>query len=784
MREQHIFSKIARGLARDQHLGVGVMLRKGVKLLIQTTRARIALRSCNAVGAGARVAGRMRVDNGGSLCIGDGLSVHSTFLPVELLTGSSGRLQIGDRVVINFGSVIAAREHVKIGNDVQLGPHCIVSDIDIPEAVHAPLPIKPRPIEIGDHTWLAGRVTVCPGVRIGKGAVIAAGSIVESDIPDGVVARGIPARVIRPVRNGPAGPHGLPFSSDATQRKMRAADAQQIEEQPRVTVTLASDFTISELADELKAPKGLAGLGVNLAPFEQVAQALLKGPPAEASDFLVAWTRPESVVPAFGRAIAFEEVDGAEINAEVEAFCSLIERAALSYKFVLVPTWTIPPRSRGLGMLDGRTGGVTRHLLSMNLRLCESLAGASNVFVLNTESWFAAAGSAYNPKAWYREKIAFPRAIMVEAALDIRAAITGLAVGARKLLIVDLDDTLWGGVVGDVGWKGLRLGGHDAIGEAFVDFQRALKNLKRCGVLLGLVGKSEESAALQAIRKHPEMVLREDDFVGRKINWIDKAKNIADLASELTLGLQSVVFIDDDPVERDRIRCALPEVLVPDWPDDKLLYPSALARLRCFDRPAIGRIDKKRARLNVEERELEQLHTQVGSVEERLKSLEISVRAEPLGTANLARATQLLNKANQLNLAARRMTEAELLAWAAHPDRASWTVNVSDRFGDAGLTGLLSIEREGDAVRIVDYVLSCRVTGRKIEETMVHMAVEAARERSASFVLAEYKATPKNKPCLTFWLSSGFANSGERTFRWEASQPYALPASIALRWQK
>jgi FkbH-like protein len=225
-------------------------------------------------------------------------------------------------------------------------------------------------------------------------------------------------------------------------------------------------------------------------------------------------------------------------------------------------------------------------------------------------------------------------------------------------------------------------------------------------------------------------------------------------------------------------------VLVPDWPDDKLLYPSVFSRLRCFDTAAVSWEDVERTRLYVEERKRDQLQTEVGSVEEWLKSLEIMVRAEPLGKNNVTRATQLLNKTNQLNLTTRRMTEAELLAWTARPDHAFWTVHVSDRFGNAGLTGLLSIEREGDAVRIVDYVLSCRVMGRKIEETMAYMAVEAARERSASSVSAVYEATAKNKPCLSFWLSSGFTNTDERTFRWDTSRPYALPEPIALQWQK
>ena len=211
---------------------------------------------------------------------------------------------------------------------------------------------------------------------------------------------------------------------------------------------------------------------------------------------------------------------------------------------------------------------------------------------------------------------------------------------------------------------------------------------------------------------------------------------------------------------------------------------SALERLRCFDSPARSQEDLERTRLYAEERKREQLQKQVGSMSEWLKSLQIKVRAEPLGSSNLARATQLLNKTNQLNLTTRRMSEAELLAWTRDPRRHFWTMNVSDRFGDAGLTGLLGVERDGDTVRIVDYVLSCRVMGRKVEETMVHMAVTVAREQAAKVVLAQHIATAKNKPCLTFWLGSGFAQGENGEFRWNPDQPYVLPDPISLDWQR
>ncbi len=440
---------------------------------------------------------------------------------------------------------------------------------------------------------------------------------------------------------------------------------------------------------------------------------------------------------------------------------------------------------RGLGMLDARGGGITRALWAINLRLAERLAKTKNVYVLNADRWSDAAVRAPNrEKAWYLGKMAIPRAAMAEAAADIKAAISGLSGGARKLLILDLDDTMWGGIVGDVGWEGLRLGGHDGIGEAFVDFQRAVKSLKRRGIVLGIVSKNEESVALEAIRRHPEMVLREEDFVGWKINWTDKAKNIVDLTTELNLGLQSVVFIDDNPVERARVREALPEVLVPDWPEDKFLYASAFHRLRCFDAPQASKEDVERTEMYTQERKREELQRQVGSIGEWLKNLQIKVRAEPLGSANLARSAQLLNKTNQMNLSTRRLTEAELSAWANQPGRAFYAVTVSDRLGDAGLTGLVSFEREGDALRIVDYVLSCRVMGRKVEETMVHLAVTLATEQGCASVVAEHLPTAKNKPCLSFWQASGFENDGDRRFTWRTAAPFALPEAITLDWRR
>jgi FkbH-like protein len=343
---------------------------------------------------------------------------------------------------------------------------------------------------------------------------------------------------------------------------------------------------------------------------------------------------------------------------------------------------------------------------------------------------------------------------------------------------------LWGGIVGDVGWQNVRLGGIDPIGEAFRDFQVALKTLNRRGVLLGIASKNEESTALEAIRSHPEMVLRQDDFAGWRINWQDKAQNIADLTAELNLGLQSVVFIDDNPVERARVRDSLPEVLVPDWPENPMEYKSVLSRLRCFDVPVISEEDRSRTAMHVSERRRSEGRTHVASLEQWLDSLDIGVVAEPLTEATLDRATQLLNKTNQMNLSTRRMIKQELWNWSQQPENAVFVFRASDKFGDYGSVGIASFSLAAgkrEIAHLVDFVLSCRAMGRKIEETMLHVTSMYAGLAGAIGMRIAYIPTPKNQPCFRFFESAGLSSNGDaKLFKLDLRKAYPKPAAIHL----
>jgi FkbH-like protein len=548
---------------------------------------------------------------------------------------------------------------------------------------------------------------------------------------------------------------------------------------------LISDFT----ADNLGAT--LARLGgdpvVTLQVRSSVAvHAVLDDPGtwADAPDFAMAWTRPEGVVPSFGRVLRFEDVSDGELLAEVDAYADLLLSAAARVRWMFIPTWAIRGSVRGLGLLDAtHRRGCGRVLDLLNARLAERLRETPAVYLLDSRHWFVGSpAGGYDPRLWYLAKVPYAPAVFEAAAREVHAALRAVSGRARKLIVVDLDDTLWGGILGEVGWRGLRLGGHDPIGEAHVDFQHSLKALTRRGVILGIASKNDETTALQAIQDHPEMVLRLDDFAGWRIDWGDKAGNIADLVQSLNLGLDAVVFLDDNPAERGRVRDALPDVLVPEWPPSPLLYPTALESLACFDTAQWSVEDADRARLYSAERRRVEIRESAGSLETWLETLGIRILVEALDQSNSQRAAQLLNKTNQMNLSTRRLTEPELLEWAARDGQAFWTLRMSDRFSDSGITGLLGVAVEEDRLRIVDWVLSCRVMGRRMEETMLHVAAEHGRAIGACELVATLLPTERNLPCLNFWRErSGFAVADDgHTFRWQLAEPYPLPRLVSL----
>jgi FkbH-like protein len=556
---------------------------------------------------------------------------------------------------------------------------------------------------------------------------------------------------------------------------------------PPLEFVLISSFNLSNLGALLSKGEELPMLRTVSAPYGQVIQTLLQPTEevwGESVRGAVIWTTPEAISLEYRKLLASEDATPDALLGEVDEFCAAIKKIPDQVKYVFVPTWVAGAFEGRLGLLDMDAGrGVSFALMRMNLRLAENLREDARVIVLDAARWVAVHGEkSFSPRLWYMSKTPYSVDLFKEAAAEIKAAMRALTGQAKKLIVVDLDDTLWGGILGDVGWQEVRLGGHDAIGEAFRDFQFALKSLQQRGILLGIVSKNEESTALEAIRSHPEMVLRLDDFAGWRINWRDKAENMSELVSELNLGLQSVVFIDDNPVERDRVRKALGEVLVPDWPPTPLEYKTALQRLRCFDQPQISAEDRQRSGMYATERKRKEVFANVRSVDAWLQTLETRVVVESVSSANLERVTQLLNKTNQMNLSTRRLTKEEIWDWAQQPENTFLVFRVVDKYGDYGLVGIGSLSlTAGEEATVTDFILSCRVMGRKVEETMLHVLSTRAKSGGAVKLRACYLPTSKNQPCSRFLESAGLQRNGDdKRFILDLAQPYPKPAAISL----
>ncbi len=542
---------------------------------------------------------------------------------------------------------------------------------------------------------------------------------------------------------------------------------------PRPEWVLVSDFNLSNFANILKSRTGDAW-DIKVAPMDNVVPALMS--PGSATASALVWTRPERVAAGFQRALLLDKPEPDEILAEVDAFADMLLSAAELWKNLYVPRWQIAPSLR-LG------SGVHGLLLRMDHRLVERLSEAANIHVLHSARWSQQAGpGAWSARLWYLTKTPFSNAVFQAAAEDLIACERVAQGDVIKLVVLDLDDTLWGGIVGDEGWENLRLGGHDPNGESFVDFQRTLKALKQRGIMLAIASKNDEATALEAINKHPEMVLRRDDFVAMRIDWNDKAANIADMVRQLNIGLHSVMFIDDNPVERSRVKEFLPEVFVPDWPANKLLYDETLRSLPVFDLDATTTEDTQRTQLYRDEAERARSRATHGDVDSWLRSLETRVKVSRVGDADFARVHQLFGKTNQFNLTTRRPNEKELRDWMAAPAHQLWCFRVSDRFGEAGLTGVLGLDlSDPEKAVISDLILSCRILGRQVEESLMHVACTRALEAGKKLLEAHYVPTARNKPCLEFMQRSGFTKDGEtRIFTWHTKDQYACPTTLVL----
>jgi len=338
------------------------------------------------------------------------------------------------------------------------------------------------------------------------------------------------------------------------------------------------------------------------------------------------------------------------------------------------------------------------------------------------------------------------------------AALLGLS---RKCLVLDLDDTLWGGVVGDDGVEALVLGSTSPVGAAFVAFQRYVRALRERGVVLAVCSKNEEATARAAFETHPEMVLGLDDIACFVANWEDKAANLRHIAQSLNLGLDALVFADDNPRERHRIRLALPEVAVVELPDDPAGYVLAVEDGAYFEVGELTAESALRGASYVHERQRREVQAAAVDYASYLDSLGLQAEIEAVGEGNLPRAAELEKRTNQWNLRTRRFGSGDLKTRLARPGAQGFCVRLQDGFGDYGIVSFVLLERRGDAAFIATWLMSCRVFNKTVELLVFEELVERARASGATTLLGEYRPTAKNAPVRGLFGDLGFTPTAE-----------------------
>lgn len=444
-----------------------------------------------------------------------------------------------------------------------------------------------------------------------------------------------------------------------------------------------------------------------------------------------------------------------------EKIVSLWAAAKERSRATVIQSTFVVPHERIFGNYDKKVRGTfSQSIGELNQLISTSARDLNHVLVLDVDHLAGYVGR----KHWFSEKLwalsKEPCALeniplYAQNILDILSSSGGKVV---KCVVLDLDNTLWGGVIGDDGVEGIALGDLGE-GEVFVEFQRFILALKQRGIILAVCSKNEHSNAVLPFQKHPEMVLKESDIAVFVANWDNKADNIRHIQKTLNIGLDSMVFLDDNPFERNLVREMLPEVIVPELPEDPALYVRAICELNLFETTTFSNADLERGDMYRVEAQRTQLKTNFSRIEDYLKSLEMGVSLQKFNPFNLPRIAQLIQRSNQFNLATNRYSESDCEAFGKNQGYFPFSLSLKDKFGDYGLISVIILKLSTEEVEIDEYLMSCRVLQRGVENFAMNSIFDLAKKLSVSRVKGKFIPTEKNAMVKEFYQQFGFTKN-------------------------
>jgi FkbH-like protein len=545
----------------------------------------------------------------------------------------------------------------------------------------------------------------------------------------------------------------------------RAARAPGLEFEP-IRVAYLSSFTIDSLVPFLQVEAARQGFLAEayVGPFNSVRQELLD-PTSGCCKF-----EPEVVFVAqlLGDtcpslesdflALTEEEANGkieasvAEMESSLKAFRARSKAVVVLHNFAL-------PAHEALGVYEAMApASQTEAIRRLNARLVEVARTIPGVHVLNFDRICAEVGYAnwLDPKMWLLGRAPLSARMLPEVGKTQAAFLHALRGSPRKCLVLDLDNTLWGGIVGESGVAGIKLGNSHP-GNIFRELQKSVLNLHRRGILLAINSKNNLADVEEVFRSHPDMVLKREHFAAIRANWQAKPDNMVEIARELNIGLNSLVFFDDNPAEREQMRQALPQVLTLDVPADPQQYILSLHRSRAFERLSFTAEDRERGAMYQAQADRKRCEKSAESLEEFLRSLEMEATIRPVDAFAFPRVLDLIQKTNQFNLTTRRHSEPELDAFAKDPRCGVFSLQLRDRFGDNGIVGAAIVLLRERTALIETFLLSCRVIGRTVESAFLAFLADWAKAQGATLLEGEFIPSAKNAPAADFYSKHGFS---------------------------
>ena len=524
---------------------------------------------------------------------------------------------------------------------------------------------------------------------------------------------------------------------------------------------LLSNGTTSLLVPALVASAARYGflLDVVEAPFDQAMQVALD-PASEINNSsldtaLLAFDQHILPLPS-NMADPMEAVDC------IESTVALIETirsgvSAASSATVILQTLP-PPPTQIIGSYDLQLPGSPGRLAAaVNTRLMDAVR-LSGDMLLDVSGLAQMVGLAdwHDANKWYLAKLAYTQNAVPLYADHVSRLLAASKGKSKKCLVLDLDNTLWGGVIGDEGVGGIVLGQGDPVGEAHLAVQAAALQLRRLGVILAVSSKNDDATAREPFRNHPDMLIGEADIAVFQANWSDKASNLEAIAAALDIGVESLVLLDDNPAERAQVRDALPMVAVPELPEDPAQFARALLAAGYFETVSLSHEDLLRADDYGARAQRIELQGKARSLDSYLQSLEMEIVFAAFDETGRSRIAQLTNKSNQFNLTTRRYSEREIAGLEQDPGAFTLQVRLRDRFGDNGMISVLVCREEGDVWEIDTWLMSCRVLGRGVEEAVLAELVSNCEAAGKKSLIGRFIPSGKNEMVRDHYSRLGF----------------------------